>query len=60
MPATGLTLKANWIANTNTPYTVEHYFQNMDGETYPQTAEYTDYLTGTTDQPTNVTAKDIP
>ena len=60
MPATGLTLKANWIANTNTPYTVEHYFQNMDGITYPETTDVIDNLSGTTDQLTNVVAKDIP
>jgi hypothetical protein len=49
MPATGLTLKANWIPNPDTPYKVEHYLQNLDGS-YPTEPEDTDNLTGTTDE----------
>ena len=42
------TVTANWTANTNTPYVVEHYKQNIDG-TYPVSATETENLTGTTD-----------
>ncbi len=42
------TYDAQWTANTNTPYTVKHYKQNLDG-TYPSTATETENLTGTTD-----------
>lgn len=48
MPANNVTLTAQWTANTNTPYAVEHYQQNLDG-TYPATPYETDALTGTTD-----------
>jgi hypothetical protein len=48
MPATGLTLKANWIPNSNTPYKVEHYQQNLDGVTYPSQPTDVDNLSGTT------------
>jgi hypothetical protein len=30
MPANNLTLVAKWEANTNTPYTVNHYLQNLN------------------------------
>ena len=46
----GNILYAQWALNTNTPYTVERYLQNLDGS-YPDTATYTDgTLVGTTDQ----------
>lgn len=48
MPDEDLTITANWNANTNTPYTVEHYQQNIDG-TYPSTPTETENLAGTTD-----------
>ncbi len=38
---------ANWVANTDTAYTVEHYLMNVDGERY--TLEETESLKGTTD-----------
>ena len=41
------TLYALWTANTNTPYVVEHYKQQLDG-TYLAEADDTDNLTGTT------------
>lgn len=44
---TDKTLYAQWTANTNTPYVVKHYQQNLDG-TYPSTPTNTDNLTGTT------------
>ena len=48
MPDKDLTYTAQWTANTNTPYTVKHYKQNLD-ESYPQEATETENLTGTTD-----------
>ncbi|MBQ9339893.1 MAG: InlB B-repeat-containing protein, partial [Paludibacteraceae bacterium] len=46
------TLYAKWTPNTNTPYTVKHYKQKLDG-TYqnsePNLPDDTDNLTGTTD-----------
>ncbi len=41
-----VTLTAMWTPNTNTPYTVEHYLQNSNGEGY--TLHDTDSFTGTT------------
>ena len=41
------TLYALWTANTNTPYVVKHYKEQLDG-TYPAEADDTDNLTGTT------------
>ena len=42
------TLYPHWTARTDTPYTVKHFKQNIDG-TYPSTPADTDNLTGTTD-----------
>ena len=39
--------KANFTANTNTPYTVEYYQMNLDGKTYTKYESKT--FTGTTD-----------
>ena len=44
--AENVTLTAKWTPNTNTPYTVEHYWQNSNGEGY--TLHDTDRFTGTT------------
>lgn len=41
------TITANYTANTNTAYTVNHYKQNLDGA-YPSTPTETQGLTGTT------------
>jgi uncharacterized repeat protein (TIGR02543 family) len=41
------TLYALWTANTNTPYVVKHYKEQLDG-TYPAGADDTDNYTGTT------------
>ena len=41
------TATAIWTANTNTPYTVEYYLQNLQDDNY--TLEKTENLTGTTD-----------
>lgn len=47
MPDEDLTYTAQWSPNTNTAYVVKHFKQNLDG-TYPEEAEETDELTGTT------------
>ena len=47
MPATNTTYTATWTPNTNTPYTVEHYKQKLDGS-YAVTPDETNNLTGTT------------
>jgi uncharacterized repeat protein (TIGR02543 family) len=48
MGSENVTLTANWVANTDTPYTVNHYKQNNNGS-YPDTPSETESLTGTTD-----------
>lgn len=40
---------ANYKANTNTPYVVKHYKQNVDGTSYPSDPTETENKTGTTD-----------
>lgn len=52
-------LYAVWTPNANTPYTVEYYYQNDDGKTYPTapTRTFSD-RTGTTGTPVSVTAED--
>ncbi len=47
MPASNTECVAQWTANTNTPYTVNHFKQKLDG-TYAATPDDTDNLTGTT------------
>ena len=53
------TFVATFAPNTNTKYTVNHYLQNITNDLYPETAEYTDNLTGTTDEATEAEAKDL-
>lgn len=48
MPDYGLSLYAEWVANTNTKYNVEFYVMNTDG-TYNNTATITVEKEGTTD-----------
>lgn len=57
MPAANVTLTAQWTANTDTKYAVEHYQQNLnDDNSY--TLVYTESdKTGTTGELTNATAK---
>ena len=52
------TVNAKWIANTNTPYKVEYYLQNIDDDNY--TLEDTENLTGTTDTIANAEIKTLP
>ncbi|WP_301538548.1 InlB B-repeat-containing protein [Bifidobacterium panos] len=51
------TFTAQWDANTNTAYKVEHYLQNVDDDKYPATPDATDSKTGTTDTKTAAEAK---
>ncbi len=46
---------AKWIANTNTPYTVEYYWQNLEDDNY--TLHETIALQGTTDKTANAEQK---
>ena len=57
MPAKNLSYTAKWSINTNTPYKVEHYLQNIDDDNYPSTPYEIDNLTGTTDTLTNGSVK---
>ena len=50
------TLYAQWTANTNTPYVVKHYKEQLDG-TYSEEADETENLTGTTDASVTPTTK---
>ena len=51
-------LYAVWAANTNTEYTVEFYYMNADGTSYPSTPNHAETRTGTTDTTVSVTAAD--
>lgn len=50
----GITVYAKWIPRDDTPYTVEHYQQELNGS---YTLTDTDRLTGTTDSAAAVTCK---
>ena len=48
-PVTGDTsISASWTVNTNTPYKVEYYLQNLDNNNYTRLDSETENLTGTT------------
>ncbi|MBQ4269018.1 MAG: leucine-rich repeat protein, partial [Clostridia bacterium] len=49
------TIKASWTANTNTPYKVEYYLQNLENDNY--TLQETVNKTGTTDTTANAEIK---
>ena len=49
---------AQWLANTNTPYKVEHYMQNAINDSY--TLNETENLAGTTDSIVNAVSKSYP
>ena len=55
MPDEDLTITAQWTPNTNTAYTVEHYWQNINNDEY--TKHETVGMTGTTDAATAAEAK---
>ena len=50
-----ITVYAQWAANTDTAYTVEHYLQNLAGDGY--ILEESESKAGTTGQPTAAAAK---
>ena len=56
-----VTYTARWTANTDTKYTVRHWFQNVDNDDYAQDlTTYPDQiLEGTTDQLTNAQAHQV-
>jgi len=56
MPSENIIYMAKWVINTNTPYKVEHYLQNDDGNYYEIPNE-TDNLFGTTGTQTKGEAK---
>ena len=55
MPAEDVTITGKFVANTNTEYQVEHYWQNLDNDEY--TLHETDKLTGTTGKTATAEAK---
>lgn len=57
MPDSDVTYIAQWSANTNTPYNVMHYKQNIDGS-YNATADETESLTGISATLTAAVAKE--
>lgn len=50
-----ITITANWTANTDTPYKVEYYLQNLENDNY--TLEETEEKTGTTNTIVNAEIK---
>ena len=56
MPEQSLTLTAQWTANTDTAYKVEHYWQNLADDGY--TLHETENKTGTTGAQTMAVVKD--
>ena len=62
MPAENVNLKAIWTANTDTPYKVQHWQQNIDAEDVENGVNFTladtDNLTGTTDTEVTPEVKD--
>ena len=57
MPGKNILYTAKFIPNTDTKYKVEHYLQNLDDDNYPETPEYVDNKTGTTETLTNAEVK---
>ena len=53
MPARDVTVSGGWIANENTKYTVEYYFQNVEGTEYVKDTSKTKTLFGKTDTTAN-------
>ena len=54
MPAEDVVIKGSFTANTDTQYKVEHYLQDLDGNSY--TLKDTETLAGTTDTTATATA----
>ena len=58
MPAEDVVIKGSFTANTDTQYKVEHYLQDLDGNSY--TLKDTVTLAGTTDTTATATPKQYP
>lgn len=56
MPAENITLVAEWGVVSNIPYTVEHYWEELDGS-YPETPNDTEHLNGSTGAMVTANAK---
>ncbi len=56
MPGKNITLTAHWTAQSNIPYTVEHYMEELDGS-YPSTPNETENLSGSTGATVTATAQ---
>jgi len=57
MPAENITLVAEWEALGNIPYTVEHYWEELDGS-YSETQKDTEHLNGSTGAMVTANPKD--
>ena len=51
------TINATWTANTNTPYKVEYYLENLEDDNYTLMSSATENLVGTTDTIVNAEIK---
>ena len=58
MTAGNLYLTASWAANTDTPYTVYHYYQDTDCVSYPDSLMETEYCHGETGAVVEVATRD--
>ncbi len=58
MTAGNLYLTASWVANTDTPYTVYHYYQDTDCVSYPDSLMETEYCHGETGAVVEVATRD--
>ena len=56
-PVSDMTVVAQWKANTDTPYVVQHYKQNANKDGYDLVSAVTENLTGTTDATVTATPK---
>ena len=57
MPDNVLSISATWRKDGNTPYTVKHFFQKLDG-TYPDEPDFIENLKGETDSEVTPGVKD--
>lgn len=55
MPASNVSITGSFTANTNTPYKIEHYIEDINANTF--SLKETENKTGTTDTTANATAK---
>ncbi len=59
MTAGNLYVTASWQANTDTPYTVYHYYQDVDCISYPDELMVTEYCHGETGATVEVATRDM-